>query len=59
MKINKRKDIYNNIKNIKYYKSNKINTCRDHMVKIEKQFWKKYKKTTLDQWEGILYEQKQ
>lgn len=38
LKINKRKDIYSNIKNIKYYKSNKINMCRDYMVKIAKQF---------------------
>lgn len=59
MKINKRKDIHNNIKNIKYYKSNKINMYRDYMVKITKQFCKKCKKPTLDQWDSILYEQKQ
>ena len=33
--------------------------CRGYMVKIAKQFCKKYKKPTLDQWDSILYEQKQ
>lgn len=33
--------------------------CRGYMVKIVEQFCKKYKKPTLDQWDSILYEQKQ